>query len=165
LLAKAARGIRKGAGARSLRARRDEQKYIRGALAIYREAQPSTRVSARRLVGPDLEDFHVKLFMHQVEYKVRGGLERSRSRRLRDVRRSAERSRMKVEEWFNQGDLRAGEFVREFNRETILFQVAAAGVLTARQYQALFDLAPGETVILADPRIVKKAFGSRSRKR
>jgi hypothetical protein len=34
-----------------------------------------------------------------------------------------------------------------------------AGVLAARQYRALFGLRRGEAVILADPRIVRRAYG------
>jgi hypothetical protein len=151
----------KTAAAPSLRARREEQKYIRGVLAIYRQAQPLVRASARRLVGPDLEGFHLKLFMHKVEYSLRTGLGRSLSRKLQEVRLSAERSRMKLEEWFSHGEMKVGEFVKAFNSETILFQETAAGVLKANQYQALFGLKPGENVILADPRIVKRAFRNR----
>lgn len=152
---------RKIAAARLLKARRDEQKYLRGILAIYRQAEPLTKASVRRLAGPDLEGFHLKLFMHKVEYSLRGGLDRSRSRKLQDVRLSAERSRMKIEDWFSHREMKASEFVKAFNNETILFQEAAAGVLKARQYKALFRLEPGDTVILADPRIVKKAFGDK----
>ena len=158
LPAKAPKRSPKTAVARSLRARRDEQKYIRGILAIYRRAEPLTKVSARRLAGPDLESFHLKLFMHKVEYSLRSGLDKSLSRKLQDVRLSAERSRMKIEDWFSHREMKASEFVRAFNKETILFQEAAAGVLKAKQYKALFGLEPGDTVILADPTIVRKAF-------
>jgi hypothetical protein len=65
---------------------------------------------------------------------------------------------MKIEEWFGNREMKAGEFVKAFNNETILFQEAAAGALNAKQYRALFGLEPGDTVILADPRIVRKAF-------
>ncbi len=146
---------------RSLRARRDEQKYIRGVLAIYRQAEPLTRASVRRMAGPDLEGFHLKLFMHKVEYNLRSGLGKSLSRKLQDVRLSAERSRMKIEDWFCHREMKAREFVQAFNKETILFQEAAAGVLKAKQYKALFGLEPGDNVILADPRIVRRVLRNR----
>jgi len=158
LLAEAPKGRRQTAGARSRQRSRDEQRYIRGVLAIYRKAEPSTKALARGLAGPELEGFQLTLFMHKVQYSLRTGLDRSRSRKLQDVRLSAERSRMKIEDWFSHREMKASEFVRAFNRETILFQEAAAGVLKAKQYEALFGLEPGDTVILADPRIVKKAF-------
>jgi hypothetical protein len=65
---------------------------------------------------------------------------------------------MKIEEWFSHREMKASEFVNAFNKETILFQEAAAGVLKAKQYKDLFGFAPVETVILADPRIVRHAF-------
>jgi hypothetical protein len=157
-VAKAPKGGRKKATARSLKARRDEQKYIRGVFAIYRQAEPLTRATARRVAGPNLEGFYLKLFMYKVEYNLRGALDRSRSRELEHVRLSAERSRMKIEDWFSRKEMKAREFVKAFNNETILFQEAAAGVLKAKQYKAIFGLEPGETVILADPRIVATAL-------
>jgi hypothetical protein len=117
-----------------------------------------TKGTVRRLAGPDLEGFFLKLFMYKVEHSLRTGLGKSLSRKLQDVRLSAERSRMKIEDWFSHREMKATEFVKAFNKETILFQEAAAGVLKAKQYKALFGLDPGDTVILADPRIVKKAF-------
>ncbi len=149
---------RKRMAARSQKASRDEQKYIRGVLAIYRQARPLVRASVRGVAGPALESFHLKLFMHKVEYNLRGRVERALSRKLEDIRLSAERSRMKLEDWFGRREMRASEFVKAFNNETVLFQEAAAGVLEAAEYKALFGLKPGETVILADPRIVKRAF-------
>ena len=153
-----AKAPRKRPGARSLKARRDEQKYLSGVLPIYRRADPLTRATARALRGPDLEGFQLELFMHKVRYSLRAGLDKSLSRKLQEIRRSAERSRMKIEEYLSHRDLNARDFVSEFNKETVLFQEAAAGVLKPRQYKALFALEPGETVILADPRIVRRAF-------
>jgi len=151
---------RKKIAARTLKATKDEQKYIRSVMAIYRQAEPLTKASVRGLIGPDLEGFHLKLFMHKVQYSLGTGLDKSRTRKLQDVRLSAERSRMKIEEWYSHREMKASEFVNAFNKETILFQEAAAGVLKAKQYKDLFGLEPGETVILADPRIVRKAFKS-----
>lgn len=156
--ARAMKRSRKTASARSSAAARDERKYLRGVLAIYRQAEPLTKATAKRRIGPDLEGFQLKLFMHKVEYSLRTGLDRSLSRKLQDIRLSAERSRMKIEDWFSHREMKASEFVKAFNKETLLFQEAAAGALKVTQYRALFRLEPGETVILADPRIVKQAF-------
>jgi hypothetical protein len=140
--------------------RRAERRYLRGVLALYRRAERRLR-SARGLVGPDLEDFLVELFMRQVRFRLGRALDRPAARKLRDIRASTERSRLQLEEWFAREALTAGEFAAAFNTETILFQDAVAGVLTARQYRALFGLRRGETVILADPRIVRRAYGGR----
>jgi hypothetical protein len=48
------------------------------------------------------------------------------------------------------------EFAQAFNRETILFQEAIAGILKPAQYKALFGLEPGDNVILADPRVIRR---------
>jgi len=63
---------------------------------------------------------------------------------------------MKIEDWFANGEMKLSEFVQAFNRETILFQEAAAGALRPTQYKALFGLEPGENVILADPRVIRR---------
>jgi hypothetical protein len=140
--------------------RRAERKYLRGVLALYRKAAARLR-SARGLNGPDLERFLIELFMHKVRFSLGARLDRALVRKLRDIRASTERSRMTLEEWFARKELTASAFVAAFNTETILFQEAVAGVLKANQYQALFGLRRGETVILADPRIVRRAYGGR----
>jgi len=42
-----------------------------------------------------------------------------------------------------------------------VFQLAAAGAMKSTEYQKLFGLKRGETVVLADPRIVKRALRRR----
>ncbi len=141
--------------------RRAALRYLRVVLAAYGKAERRLR-SAGGLGGPDLEDFLVELFMHKVRFSLGPRLDRSRTRKLREIRASTERSRMKLEEWFARKELTARAFVAAFNAETILFQEAVAGALKAGEYRALFGLARGETVILADPRIVRRAYGGRS---
>jgi len=99
--------------------------------------------------------------MHKVRFSLGARLDRALVRKLRDIRASTERSRMTLEEWFARKELTAGAFVAAFNTETVLFQEAVAGALKASQYQALFGLRRGETVILADPRIVRRAYRGR----
>jgi len=140
--------------------RRAEQRYLRGVLAIYRKAERRLK-SARGLPGPELAEFLVELFMHQARFRLGRTLDRSAARKLLEIRASTERSRMKLEEWFARKELTARAFVTAFDSETILFQEAMAGALDAGRYRALFDLRRGETVILADPRIVRRAYGGR----
>jgi hypothetical protein len=149
-------------GGRTLSAgeRRAERRYLRGVLALYRRAERRLR-SVRGPAGPELEDFLVELFMRQVRFRLGRALDRAAARKLREIRASTERARLQLEEWFAREALSVGEFVAAFNTETILFQDAVAGALTARQYRALFGLARGETVILADPRIVRRAYAGR----
>jgi hypothetical protein len=140
--------------------RRAERSYLRGVRALYRRAERRLR-SVRGAAGPELEDFLVELFMRQVRFRLGRALGRSAARKLRDIRASTERARLQLEEWFAREALSVGEFAAAFNTETILFQDAVAGALTARQYRTLFGLARGETVILADPRIVRRAYAGR----
>jgi hypothetical protein len=57
--------------------------------------------------------------------------------------------------------MKTSEFVEALNKEIILFQEAAANTLKPGQYQLLFGLKPGDTVVLADPRIVKAVYGDK----
>ncbi|MGH8681667.1 MAG: hypothetical protein ACREVS_01050 [Burkholderiales bacterium] len=139
---------------------RAERKYLSGVLAIYRKAERRLQ-SAGGPSGPDLEQFLLELFMHKVRFSLGRRLDRSLARKLREIRASTERSRMKLEEWFARRQLTAGAFAAAFNAETILFQEAMAGALKADQYRALFGLRRGESVILADPRIVRRAYRGR----
>lgn len=140
--------------------RRREQKYIRETLKLYGHARPAMRMR-KAVAGPELEGFHAELFMLKARYNLRSRLDRALAGKLRNLRISTERSRMKIEDWFSHQEMKPREFVEAFNRETIVFQEAAAGVLKADQYKALFGLNRGETVILADPRIVKKVYGDK----
>jgi len=108
-----------------------------------------------------MQAFQVELFMHKVDFNLGSRADRGLKTRLADIRRSTERSRLKIEEWFVNRAMTPPEFVREFDRETIVFQFAAAGAMKPSDYQRLFGLKPGETVVLADPRIARRAFGRR----
>ncbi len=152
---------RRGAKGRQLGANAAERKYLRGVLAIYRKAR-APFASAKRArsfaAGRDLEGFHLELFMHQVDYRLGSRVDRTLERRLRSIRGSTERSRQKIEEWLRNRDVSAAEFARQFDAETIVFQHSVAGAVRPAQFRRLFDLPPGTTVTLADPRIVRKAF-------
>lgn len=140
--------------------RKREEKYINGVLAIYGKDERTLR-STRGLRGPDLADFQLKLFMYKAQYSLGSKIDKSLSAKLKDIRLSAEWSRMKIEDLFVNKEMTAGEFVNALNKETILFQEAAANALKADHYKLLFGLKPGDTVVLADPRIVKKVYGDK----
>jgi hypothetical protein len=113
------------------------------------------------LRGPDLAGFHLKLFMYKAQYSLGPKLGKTLSAKLKDIRMSAEWSRMKIEDLFTNDEMKTSEFVEALNKETVLFQEAAANTLKPAQYKRLFGLKPGDTVILADPRIVKKVYGDK----
>lgn len=156
VLAKSAKGQNKKAPSRLLKKRQAEKRYIRGVLAIYREVEPSLTDPTRSLVGRELERFQLALFMYKVRYDLGNKVNRATIQRLRDIRLSTERARMKIEDWFANGEMKLTEFAQAFNRETILFQEAIAGVLKPAKYKALFGLEPGDNVILADPRVIRR---------
>ncbi len=152
--------VARKARALSPEASKRERKYIKGVLAIY-DADVRTLRSAKGLRGPDLADFHLRLFMYKAQYSLGSKLDKTLSAKLKDIRMSAEWSRMKIEDLFTNDEMKTSEFVEALNKETVLFQEAAANTLKPAQYKLLFGLKPGDTVILADPRIVKEVYGDK----
>jgi hypothetical protein len=139
----------------------NERRYLQRVRAIYQKARAPFASAARAKRFPasrTLEDFHLELFMLQVNFKLGSRADRTLRNRLSHIRRSTERSRLKIEEWYANKAMTAAEFIKEFDRETVVFQQAAAGAIKANQYKRLFELPPGTTVTLADPRIVKRVF-------
>lgn len=145
-----------------------ERKYLKGVLGIYAKvgaglqepdsASAQSKAPTREMAGSDLERFYLQLFMHKAKFHLGAALDKPMSGRLRDIRLSAGRSLMKLEDWFTSGEMKAAEFVKAFDKETVLFQEAAANAMKVGPYKALFGLTPGDFVVLADPRIVKRAF-------
>jgi rhodanese-related sulfurtransferase len=129
-------------------------------LAIY-GADVRTLSSAKGLQGPDLAGFHLKLFMYKAQSSLGSRLDKPLEAKLKDIRMSAEWSRMKIEDLFSNDEMKTSEFIEALNTETILFQEAAANALKPAQYKLLFGLKPGDTVILADPSIVKEVYGDK----
>ncbi len=143
-----------------------EKRYLSRVLHTYRKARApfaNARSARRFAAGTDLEAFQLELFMHQVDFNLGSRANDRLKSRLAEVRRSTERSRLKIEEWFANRELSPAEFVREFDRETVVFQHAAAGAMKRSDYEKLFHLKPDETIVLADPTIVRRAFRRRPR--
>jgi hypothetical protein len=139
-----------------------ERGYLRRVRAMYARQRPAfaktMRTAARASAAErDLEDFQVQLFQLKVDYHL-GTVARRTQKHLETIRRASERSRMKVEEWFLHRQMSPKEFAAAIDRETERFQHEMAGALSGVQYRRLLGTAPGETVVLADPRIVKSAL-------
>jgi len=137
---------------------RRENTYLEGVWAVYRKVGTSAKGPRTALADRDLEGFHDELFRWKIEYSLGAKTAKSTVRTLADIRRSAERSRLTIEEWFLNGDMTVREFVEAFNSETVVFQHAAAGALNPADYRSLFGLRRGDAVVLADPKIVERAF-------
>lgn len=131
--------------------------YIKGILAIYREAEPMMR--AKTIVPVDAEAFHIKLFMYMAQFHLGPMLDKALSGRLKQVRSKIEKIRVKAETTFARGKMAAREFVDAFDKATIQFQDEMANTMTPGQYQTLFDLTRDDRVILADRSIVEQVFG------
>jgi len=150
-----ARGTTRKGVARSVADKLDWQ-YLKDVKSMYGKAKDL--LAAKSLDTPGARAFSVRLFMHQAAFNLGPMLDRPLERKLKDVRLTTEKTRVKTEAAFAKGQMTPDEFVDEFNKLTIKFQDKMANTLKAEQYETLFDLKPGERVILADPRIVKKAF-------
>jgi hypothetical protein len=132
--------------------------YINGVLKLYGEAQ--TMLKARAVAADEAEEFHVRLFMYMAEFHLGSMLDKKLSNKIRKVRINTERSRSKAEKAYAGREMPPKEFVDAINRVTLDLQDEMANAMKAGQYESLFDLQPGERVILADPSIVSDVFAS-----
>ena len=132
-------------------------RYVEGVLGIYDQA--STLMRAKTIKAADAQRLHMKLFMHMAEYNLGPMMNRPLSKRLALIRGRTEKAQLKVERNIASGEMEPSEITKAYNEGTDDFQHRMANALTPGQYQAMFDLKPGETVWLTDPEIVGKAFG------
>lgn len=137
---------------------RRAKQYIKDVVAIYDRARLK---SGMALLAPELEGFSLELFMLKVQYNLGSGLDKMMSDRLRTIRLSTERSRMKIEALFSDKNMEPSEFVQALNNETLIFQDKIADALGTLQYRALFDLDRDERIVLADPSIVEDVYGNK----
>lgn len=135
---------------------KSDWQYLRGELDIYREADHV--MASKSLSGELAAAFHMKLFMYMAEYHLGPLLDKKKTRTLERVRERAEQRRAKVEAAFARREMAPAQFVEQTDADTITFQQEMAESLSEIEYQSLFDLKRGDVVVLADPRIVKKAF-------
>jgi hypothetical protein len=133
-----------------------ESRYLRGVLAMYREAQPL--MTAETIPQADAERFGLRLFMHMAEFRLGPRLDADLSSGLAQVHHKIERMRSEAEEAFAAGRMAPREFVSIFNMATMTFQEEMAGLMSPEQYRALFDLERDERVVLADREIVERVF-------
>ena len=130
--------------------------YIQGVLKIYEEARPMLK--AESVAASESTAFHLKLFMYMAEFNLGPKLDKDLAKRLKQIRGETEKARQKIERPFAAKAIDPEGFVAEFNRITLEFQNRMAESMKADQYYTLFDLKPDERVVLADQRIVSRAF-------
>lgn len=135
-----------------------QRAYVKRVQKEYESARHLFEASAP--AGTAIEEFQLELFRHQARHRLGTRVKARAHGRLLDIRRSTERSRMMLETWFARNEIDHDRFVKAFDHETKAFQHSVAAALPAPAYKALFDLKPGETIVLADPAIVAKLLPS-----
>jgi len=133
-----------------------EWHYIKGVMEIYAKATPLLK--SKTVTTAQASSINLELFMYMAEFNLGPLFNRELAKRLKAVRSTTEKARMKIEKPFGAEDISAGEFVEEFDRITLSFQDEMANTLTTEEYMTLFDLKPDERVVLADRKIVARAF-------
>lgn len=135
------------------------EEYLDTVTAVYEEISPAFwRAEATPV---DVASFQLTLFSILVEYKIgRDFLGTVPGGRLQEIRLRVEEERYEIEEEFNKG-LPVTEFVDRYNELITRFQHDVARTVDRRQYEALFELNPGEDVVLGDPRIAEAAYADR----
>lgn len=131
-------------------------KYNKDVQKLYRKSRKL--LVARSISNVDRENFHLALFTNMVEYNLGPVLNRSLNRKIRGVRQKIERKRLKKESSFVRREMHAQEFVESFDKMTIDFQNEMASILKSTEYKTLFDLEPGELIVLSDKNIVNNIF-------
>ena len=138
--------------------RRREKAYLSRVLASHGKAAKMFTTSSEH-TAPQVEEFHLEIFRYKINYNL-GHVGHTLTKRLSDIRLSTERSRTQIERAFSSNEMKWAEFAREFDRETVSFQNALAGALKADHYTSLTGLKRGETITLADPKIIRRAMNS-----
>ena len=133
-----------------------ERDYIDSVLRIYDMSRVNLDV---RLSDDDREEFDVQLFLNKVRYNLAGkagslGL-------LEEIYRGFDKPRIEYENMFARNEITASAFAVELNRQTLAFQEKMAGAVAPEQYEALFNLKPGEFEVLVDPDFVEQVYEKR----
>ena len=130
--------------------------YMAAVQALYARSEGELMEDPESLFEQQMEHFRLL-----VEHKFgsRDGLAGPALGQLMEARASFERRRLQAEEEFAAA--RAGmAFVDTFDRLTLEFQDEAARALDGRSYSTLLDLPPDERIVLSDPEIVERVYGS-----
>jgi hypothetical protein len=131
--------------------------YIQKVLDIYSESEKQE--NQKTLTASNIKEFNVRLFMCMVDFELGPILEKKQVAGLAKMRKQTEVSIQKAQAGLEKDDAALIDYIEEFNAITIGFQNDMANLLSAAEYEALFDLKPDEQIILSDPRILKKEYG------
>jgi len=138
--------------------RKIEQKYLQGVLALYGGPTGQAVRMLKQVKIADVENHHMNLFLLMADFKLKSDLTENIRKKLGSVRKNTERLISKMEESYSNNDMPIHDYITEFNRETINFQNSLANTLKPEHYRKLLDMEPGDTVILADRKIIKEVY-------
>jgi hypothetical protein len=104
-------------------------------------------------------DFNVGRFLRDVDRLFQGELSGDKRVSLIAIKADQERRLIDLEDALEGARIDPVEFIREFNKMTGWFQVAAAETLDADEYRLLLGEDRGSQVLLADPDGIDAAYG------
>lgn len=139
-----------------------EVQYLDKALDIYSKVGEIRTgiMSFRPIDDTEFVDFQLALFMHQADFLLSSKLEARVASIIKEIRRTTEIERIKIENQFEEKELKPLDFVKAVDDEIASFQNEMANALEPQLYEDFFGLKPGETVTLSDPDIVKQVYGA-----
>jgi hypothetical protein len=130
-----------------------ESAYIRGIKNAYNAFEHEQADHLDRI------NFHMNLFSREVKLRLTS-LKPKSERGLRLAKESAELRHWNLIDARSRDGMRDAEFVRKFNAMTDKFQDDIANALSKKLYKQLMGTNADERLTLADPSIVKTAFGA-----
>lgn len=133
----------------------DEQTYLSRIIGLYESAD----IESLAEKAEESKGFQTRLFEELVSFRLESSfLDTAGGRELVALRENFEDQRIKVENSLQSEALTTTDFVSEFNALTEKFQIDSANAIDAKDYSRLFELKPGDTVVLGDPEIAESAF-------
>ncbi|MFA4968243.1 MAG: hypothetical protein WC540_01315 [Sulfuritalea sp.] len=140
----------------------EERAYLEKALDIYSRVSDIRQgiMTFKTIDDDQFVDFQLELFMHRVDFVFSSRLEETDAKAISEIRRNIEFKRLAIEGQFERNVLKPQEFVEAIDQEVATFQTEIANALTPQLYKEFFGLKPGELVLLSDPEIIRRVYGS-----
>lgn len=157
-------GLPVGARAIDVRGQGPEADFVRETLALYESAPelPRTLMSAAPGTGAEFVAwrqetlaFHARLFDHSVRARLGPDLADDRVGALEELRAEIEREQLRIAGDFAGREDQQRELALAMNELTLRFQREAKNLVSAAEYEAIFDVAASEDeIVLTDPDVV-----------
>lgn len=129
--------------------------FLHETLALYQSRENMDTEASALTAG----QFQIELFRQLIRYRLDPGLlGEIPEQELMELRSWVEEERLPLDQGINEGTMDVDSFVSSYNELTERFQEEALQILGPEGYMALFDLEPGDTVVLGDPEIAYEAY-------